>query len=504
MNRRNFLKNCVLSLGTVAFTGCKASATGLNLKNNSVSLAIGKRKPNIIFFLVDDMGWRDCGFMGSKYYETPNMDKLASQGMIFTNAYANAANCAPTRACFLSGKFPMTHGIYTVGSSSRGKSNTRRLIPVTNNDTLATSHTTIAEALKPAGYTSLSIGKWHMGTNEYSPTGQGFDYNVAGNETGSPKGGYFSPYNNPQLPDGPDGEYLPDRLTDEAIKFIDKHKEKPFFLYFPHYSVHTPIQAKDDLKAKYQAKTGDENHFNPTYAAMLDSTDQSLGRIMNRLKELKLTENTIIIFSSDNGGYGPATLMKPLRGSKGMPYEGGIREPTVIAWPGKIKPGTKCDTPIQTFDFYPTILDLASTRKPADKKLDGVSLWPLLQGKTIDREAIYWHSPVYLQKYSGNMEDARDPLFRTRPVSIIRKGDFKLLMFFEEWLLDGGREAIATNNSVELYDLKNDIGETNNLVNNPSYIANRDELLDQLLAWQETNNAPNKITDMPKNPDYVG
>jgi len=487
MDRRDFLKKCAA-----------VGAGGFVLSNRTLKVRTGPKKPNIVFIMIDDMGARDVGFMGSEYYETPNIDKLAGEGMVFTNAYANAANCAPTRACFLTGQYSPRHGVYTVGNSARGSSSDRRLIPIANDTTLDSHHITIAEALKPAGYVSVSIGKWHMGTDpDLGPIGQGFDVNVAGFSAGSPPGGYFSPYKNPELPNGPDGEYLTDRLTDESLKFIEANKDRPFFLYMTHYAVHTPIQAKADLIAKYQDKPPSNGQDNPKYAAMIDSVDQGVGRMMDKLDELELTDNTVVFFFSDNGGYVGATSNYPLRGFKGTFYEGGIREPMLVRWPGVVKPGTTCDTPVISTDFFPTILEMAGAKKPPGKTLDGENIVPLLKGQTtLNREAIFWHFPAYLQ---GNVPGARDSKFRTRPVAVVRKGGWKLLLFFEEWVLDGGRAKIDTNNAVELYNLADDISETNNLADTNK--AKRDELLNLLIDWQNSVGAPVPTTP---NPDYSG
>jgi arylsulfatase A-like enzyme len=482
MNRRKFLKSVSKAIAGVVLGGAVAEA-GVRFSEKGV-----RKAPNIIFIMIDDMGWRDAGFMGSRYYETPNIDKLASEGMVFTNAYANAANCAPTRACLLTGQYTPRHGVITVGSSARGQSKDRRLIPVANDTTLDAHHVTIAEVLKPAGYVSASMGKWHMGDPPaLGPVGQGFDINVAGNSTGSPRGGYFSPYKNPQLPNpGHVGEYLTDRLTDEAIAFVGANKDRPFFLYLPHYAVHTPIQAKAELIAKYKSKPPSNGQGNARYAAMIDSIDQGVGRIMKKLDELKLADNTVVFFFSDNGGYGGATSMAPLRGSKGMFYEGGIREPMIVRWPGRVKRGSRCDEPVISTDFFPTLLEIAGVAKPAGKTLDGVSLMRLLKGaESLDREALYWHFPAYLQ---GNFSGSRDRKFRTRPVGVIRKGKWKLLQYFEEWVLDGGWGKIDTNNAIELYDLENDLSETTNLAN--ANKGKRDELLNMLTEWQKAVKAP--------------
>jgi arylsulfatase A-like enzyme len=488
MNRRNFLKKTALTAAVTAFSG------RISLAQSVPSPVKLGAKPNFVFLFIDDMGYKDAGFMGSKYYETPNIDKLASQGMIFTSAYANAPNCAPSRACLMSGQYTPRHGIYTVSNPDRGPAHLRKLIPTPNKTVLNPDIITIPEALKPAGYTSASMGKWHLGEDpEAGPTAQGFDINVAGNHSGSPRGGYFSPYNNPNLTSGPKGEYLTDRLTDEAVKFIHQSKDKPFFLYLTHYAVHTPIQAKNDLTEKYKDKPGSNGHDNPKYAAMIDSMDQSVGRIMEALDELKIADNTVVVFFSDNGGYGPVTSMAPLKGAKGMLYEGGIREPMIVRWPAKVKPKSTCDTPVIGIDFFPTFLDIAGIAKPKDKILDGVSILPLLTSKgDLKREAIFWHFPAYLQKSGseasghGGLKGAKKA-FRTTPASAVRQGDYKLIEFFED-------------NELELYNLKDDIGETTNLAKaNPEKTK---ELHQLLKNWRKNINAPVPTEKNPKyNPD---
>jgi arylsulfatase A-like enzyme len=327
-------------------------------------------KPNIVFFFIDDMGWTDLGFMGSEYYETPNIDRLAGEGMVFTDAYANAPNCAPSRACLMSGQYGPRHGIFTVGDPKRGNHPFRKLEPVPNKTVLADRFITIAESLKTNGYVSASMGKWHLGAD---PRSQGFDVNIAGKEWGSPSGGgYHSPYRYPNLVQKEKGEYLTDRLTQEAEKFIEANKDESFFLYLTHYAVHTPIQAKDELTAKYEKKPKSEHHKNAKYAAMVESVDDSVGAVLKKLDELKLAENTVVFFFSDNGGFGGATSNHPLRGSKGMLYEGGIREPMIVKWPGVTKPGSRCNEPVIGIDYYPTFLEITGTKSPADYTLDGV------------------------------------------------------------------------------------------------------------------------------------
>ena len=441
--------------------------------------------PNVILFLVDDLGWKDVGFMGSNYYETPNIDNLASQGMVFTNAYANAPNCAPTRASLMTGLYTPRHGIYTVASSERGKAEDRKLVPTANSKQLPGHFTTIAEALKEQGYTTAHLGKWHLGeSDQTSPEAQGFDVNVGGNQAGHPKS-YFSPYNNANLEDGPEGEYLTDRLTDEALKFIEENQEGPFFLYFSHYSVHTPIQGKAALVEKYKGKDADSGQDNPDYAAMVESTDQSLGRTMEKLKELGLDENTLVIFFSDNGGHGAITSQHPLRGSKGMLYEGGFREPMIAWWPGKIDSGTLSDEPVIGIDFYPTILEIAGA-VPQEYSVDGESLIPLLYQKgSLEREAIYWHFPAYLEGYKG-IKHPQDLTrgWRAVPSGAIRKGNWKLIEDFE-------------TGDLELYDLQKDVAESNNLA--VTHQSKREELLQDLKSWRIKVNAP---VPTQINPDY--
>ena len=430
------------------------------------------QKPNIVLFLIDDMGWMDVGFNGQKYYETPNIDKLAQDGMIFTNAYANASNCAPTRACLMSGKYSPRHGVYTVNNSDRGKSTDRRLIPHPNNTILDGSFFTLAEAMKGAGYITGHFGKWHLGDGaETSPEGQGFDVNIAGDHRGAPPT-YFSPYKLPKLADGPDGEYLTDRLTDEAITFIENNQANNFFLYFPHYAVHTPIQAKSDMTAKYEDILPDDlDPRSPKYAAMVESVDQSVGRIIDKLNELNLSDNTIVIFFADNGGHGKYTNIEPLRGYKGTYYEGGMREPMAIKWPAQITAGTTCNEPIISTDFYPTLAEIVGATLPADYQLDGESLLPLMeQTGNLNREAIYWHAPHYLQEYIS--ENGK---FRCTPSSVIRKGKWKLIEYYE-------------TGNIELFNLDKDISEK---YDSAEFLPEKvNELLADLHNWQTEVDAP--------------
>jgi arylsulfatase A-like enzyme len=448
-----------------------------------------ENRPNIIFILVDDMGWKDVGFMGSEYYETPNIDRLASKGMVFTQAYSGAANSAPTRACLLTGQYAPRNGLYTVSNSDRGDAAERRLIPIANKTEIPLSKIIVPEALKSAGYISAAIGKWHIG---HTPIQQGFDVGFDREAMGF-KGGHFNS----------NGEYLADRLTDEAVNFIIEHNPastgRPFFLYLAHHAVHTPIEAKEEIISKYRKKPASGCHQNPVYAAMIHSVDESVAKLNSKLIELGLSENTILILYSDNGGHGTFTCQKPLRGGKGMFYEGGIRVPMFVYWPLKIKPASVCDVPVISTDFYPTFLDIAGISNTGNHTLDGTTLLPLLEGgKTLERNKLFWHFPAYLESYAGLKEDSRDPLFRSRPVSVIRKGDWKLMLFHEEWVLDGGRAKISENNSVELYNLAKDQGERNNLCNKE--IIKRDELLEELLQWIKETDAP---IPSEKNREYI-
>ena len=430
-------------------------------------------RPNVVLIVVDDLGWRDLGCQGSGYFLTPQIDHLAASGMRFTNAYANAPNCAPSRACLMSGQYTPRHGVYTVGSSERGRSENRRLVPTPNTEDLREDVVTLAEALRGCGYATVHLGKWHLGAD---PTTQGFDRNVAGNRAGSPPGGHFSPYRNPQLADGPKGEYLTDRLTDEAIAFLlERPKDRPFFLQLCHYAVHTPIQSKQELRAKFRDRPGPEPR-NPSYAAMVESVDQGVGRLLGALDELRLRDDTVVVLFSDNGGHGPVTSMAPLRGAKGMLYEGGIRVPLLVSWPGHVPAGRVQDTPVIGTDLFPTLLALAGGEPPAGQVLDGVDLGALWRGEPagadLQGRSLFWHMPVYLEATAATR--AEGP-WRTTPAGAMRRGRWKLLEFFED-----GR--------LELYDLGADEGEQHDLSSSqPEVVA---QLHGELVRWRTQVGAP--------------
>ncbi len=443
--------------------------------------------PNILFIFADDLGWRDTSFMGSDFYETPHLDQLAREGMIFTDAYSGAANCAPARACLLSGQYSPRHEIYNVGTGPRGKAKHRKLLHLPGVNTLRPNISTWARQLQKAGYQTASIGKWHLSKD---PVPYGFHLNIAGTHSGSPPKGYYPPHGNvPGLENAPPDEYLTDRLNAEAVKFIKKNHQQPWMLYLTHFAVHTPLQPKKELIEKYQNKEPGKLHQHAIMAAMIQALDDGVGRLIQTLKELEIEKNTVVIFYSDNGGYGPATDMDPLKGYKGTYYEGGIRVPLAIKWPDVVKPGSKSSIPVTGVDLYPTLCEIAGAQLPANQNLDGISLVPLLRGQTPEQfinRPLFWHFPAYLQSYSDPRSklEQRDPLFRSRPCSIVRSGNWKLHQYFE----DGG---------LELYNLKDDIGESRNLAkSNP---AKTSELLQVLKSWQKQIKAPVPTTP---NPEY--
>jgi len=430
-------------------------------------------KPNVIYINVDDLGWKDLGYMGSDYFETPVIDNLATQGMSFTDGYAAAANCAPSRACLISGQNTPRHGVYTVLSSDRGHTKTRKIIPIKNTKHLTDAQFTMAEMFKKAGYTTGTFGKWHVTKN---PLNDGFDVNIGGNHKGNPgHEGYAAPYNKlPNLDLAEEGENLTDRLTNEAIKFIHQHKNKPFFLYLPYYAVHTPLMGKPHLVKKYEHKKSEASTESAIYAAMVENVDTNIGHLLETLEALNLSNNTLLVFTSDNGGIRAISKQDPLRAGKGSYYEGGTRVPYIVKWPGKIKPNSQSNIPITNLDFFPTFQSVLGLEFP-NKTLDGVDLMPLLKGGSIEERALFWHFPIYLQAYDSQKDDGRDPLFRTRPGSTIRDGKWKLHQYFEDGVL-------------ELYNLKNDMGERRNLAK--SHPKKAQQLLKKLNAWRQEIKAP--------------
>lgn len=441
-------------------------------------------KPNIIYILADDLGWTDLACQGSKYYETPNIDRLAAQSLRLTN-YHNCQNCQPTRAALLSGQYAPRTGTYTVGGIDRFHWQSRPLRPVDNVQNLPLEKVTIAQTLKQAGYATALFGKWHLGNGaEHHPGRRGFDEAIVSN------GRHFDFDTSPKT-DYPQGQYLADFLTDKAVDFIRRQKDGPFFLYLPHFGVHSPYQAKAELIARFKNKPGVGGHKDPVYAAMIASVDESVGRITALLDELQIADNTVVIFSSDNGGVGgyvregvkqagDVTDNTPLRSGKGSLYEGGTRDPFIVRWPGKTKPGTTCDVPAIHVDVFPTFAQIGGAQLPSGQVLDGESLVKLFENPQakLEREAIYQHFPGYLGAGGGG--------WRTTPVSLIQAGDWKLMEFLED-----GR--------LELYNLKDDIGETNNLANTMPDKAR--ELHGKLVAWRKEINAPMPTPNKPQTDD---
>lgn len=447
-----------------------------------------RRPPNFVFFLVDDLGWRDPGVFGSTFHLTPQIDRLAASGMRFTQAYAASPVCSPTRASLLTGRHPARLDITDwIGGKQRGD-----LLPAEYRDHLPQEEVTLAEVLKGAGYATGYFGKWHLGDAPHLPESQGFDVNVGGTGAGQPAS-YFYPYKAqegkdpywdvPDLEGGTEGEYLTDRLTEEALSFVSDHRDGPFLLYLAHFAVHTPIQSKAELTQRYTARRdslpapggpGTEKEHgrattrlvqdDPAYAGMVQSVDESLGRILDRVRDLGLEESTIVLFMSDNGGLstvagdraGPTTN-EPLRAGKGWLYEGGIREPMIIRWPGVVEKGSVASEPVMSTDFFPTMLAMAGVSPPRGVELDGLSLEPLLRGEGhLDRDALFWHFPHY--HGSGN-----------RPSGAVRVGPWKLI----EWFEDG---------QVELYNLDEDPEEAHDRSGDEPERAR--ELQERLRAWR--------------------
>jgi len=456
------------------------------------------RQPNILFILADDLGWRDLGNEGSAFYESPNLDRLARAGLKFTQGYAACQVCSPSRASILTGKYPPKHGVTdwigeTSGPAWRELGRESSLLPADYEHSLRSSEITLADALRLAGYQTFFAGKWHLGGENSRPEDHGFMINKGGWDAGSPHGGYFSPYGNPALPDGPPGESLPIRLARETSAFIGANRDKPFLAYLSFYSVHSPIQTTPKLWRKYRDKAAaiEGTHVTqrfvwdrrlpvrqvqdcPVYAGMIESMDDAVGLVLAKLKELGLDKDTIICFTSDNGGVSSgdafSTSNLPLRGGKGRQWEGGLREPFYIVAPGLTKPDTICEVPVSGIDWYPTLLELAGVPVPAQQAVDGVSLVPLLKGGHIPDRALFWHYPHY-----GNQGG--------EPSSIVTHDGWKLIHYYEN-----GRD--------ELYHLSTDPGETNDLAS--VELARAKTMRDQLDAWLLATGAKFPLPD----PEY--
>lgn len=437
--------------------------------------------PNVVVFLADDLGQRDLGCYGSTFHETPHLDRLAREGARFTDAYAACPVCSPTRASLMTGQWPQRLGVTDyIGAPTRPelwKRNTR-LLPAPYADRLALEATTLGEAMRAAGYATFFAGKWHLGPEGWWPEDQGFDLNRGGTDRGGPYGGnkYFSPYGNPRLSDGPEGEHLPDRLAAETAAFIEANRDRPFFAYYAFYDVHTPLMAREDLRRKYEAKRarlglreqwgreGDRDvrlvQEHAVYAGMVEAMDQAVGRVLAKLDELGLADDTLVIFTSDNGGLstseGWPTSNQPFRGGKGWLYEGGIREPFLARWPAVIPAGSVVADPVSSPDLFATLLDVAGSRPEPGRILDGLSLMPVFKGGRLAERALFWHYPHY-----GNQGGA--------PGAAIRRGDWKLI----EWQED---------DRVELFDLTSDPGEQRDRAATEPAVVER--LRRELKAWQ--------------------
>lgn len=435
MNRRSFMASVGAGVGTWAASGTAWSAP---------AASAGQRPKNFVIILIDDLGWADLGCYGSTFYETPNLDRLAKEGVRFTNAYAAAPVCSPTRASIMTGKVPARTGItnFLPGKHPLPHS---RLIGVECVQKLPLSEITLAEALKTRGYATSHVGKWHLGPKGFWPEDQGFDSNVGGTGSGSPRSYFYPKWGDNPPVSGKPGDYLTDRLTDFAVEAIRTHQQHPFFLYFAHHAVHIPVEAKQELVAKYKAKLKPGQPQNdPAYAAMVQSMDESVGRVMSELERLKLKDDTLVLFTSDNGGLSapewkktPVTSNAPLREGKGFLYEGGVRVP-LIAWGGGAGRGLTCDAAMSSIDFYPTLLNQAGAAIPEPESRDGVDITSLIQsGGTAPERTLYWHYPHYSNQGG-------------KPSSSIRRGNFKLIEFHE----DG---------HAELYDLREDLSEKKDL-----------------------------------------
>lgn len=451
-------------IGVLALLGCPQPS------------AAQTKHPNVILILIDDLGWTDLGCQGSKFYGTPHIDALAASGMRFTHGYSACTVCSPTRAAVLTGMYSARLHI-TDWIEGHKRPFAKLNVP---DWTMHLPHETLtmAEAFRASGYATCHVGKWHLGGEEFWPTTQGFDQNIGGNHRGQPPS-YFFPYERdniklPGLAEGQEGEYLTDRLTEEAIRFITASQDRPFFLYLPHYTVHTPLAAKPVLVAKYRAKAErmpDQPHTNAVYAAMIESLDGGIGKLLAALDRLKLRDSTIVIFTSDNGGLMSSTSNVPLRVGKGSAYEGGVRVPLFVSYPPVIMAGSKSDVPAMSIDLLPTLVELCGLDLAKAPAWDGVSLAPILKRSgSFQREALYWHYPHY---HPGG----------ATPYGAIRAGSYRLVEFYED-------------SKVELYNLKDDVGETTDL--SAAQPTKRDELLAKLRSWRKEVGA-----QMPTpNPDY--
>jgi len=504
-------------LGGVGAAGASAVATGW--RSPAVASGVGaglaplSDPPNIVLIMTDDLGWFDLGCYGSTFYETPNLDRLAGEGVRFTDAYAAAPVCSPTRAAIMTGKYPASVGITQyLGGAAVG-----RLTDVPYFAGLPWSEQSIARTLRDGGYATWHVGKWHLGPDASYPERHGFDVNIGGSSNGLPPGGFFSPYGISTLPDGPEGEYLTDRLTDESVDLIESAGSEPFFLHLSHYAPHVPIEAPEALVEKYRRKAADldlddidpfeegepfphwpqrfqnvrrrQLQFDPEYAAMIESIDTNIGRVLDALERTGKADNTLVLFSSDNGGLataeGSPTFNGPLAEGKGWLYEGGIRVPLLVRWPAQIPAGSVVSEPVPSPDVYPTFLEATGLPRPQRQQLEGTSFLPLLLGDQLERGPIFWHYPHYSNQ-GGT------------PAAAVRDGNWKLIHFYED-------------DRVEFYDLNHDLGENHDLAGSVQHRAKLTRLRRLLKAWQELVDArvprPNPspaFPDLPGDSEFDG
>lgn len=449
-------------------------------------------KPNIIFIMADDLGWKDVGYAGAEFFETPNIDAFARKGMRFDAAYSGGPNCAPTRACIMTGTYTPRHSIYTPGGKAKGKTSYMKLLvpavsrkdkklaeqakqefPILND--LDPRFVCIPEVLRSAGYASARIGKWHLGNDV-----QGFDLSTSDGK-GSMKDNFYGDID------------VAEQLTNRALRFIEENRQKPFFLYLTHWDVHGPLRARDAVVAKYQKKLAalpedKRRNFNAVYAAMIEAVDTSVGRIADRIDELGLGENTLIVFTSDNGGIASVSQLDPLRGEKGSLFEAGVRVPCAMRWTGRIKPGSACATPITSVDYLPTFARLGEVKLPEGQAVDGVDLSPLMEGRAIVDRGIFWHYPLYLEGRGLGlvMADGKKHSWRGFPSTSMRRGNWKMIEFHE-------------SDTVALYDLSKDPGEQQDLSASLAEVTTK--LRAEIDAWQAATKAP--VPSTP-NPEYIG
>ncbi|MHC4171516.1 MAG: sulfatase [Planctomycetota bacterium] len=475
MNRREFLKSTVFATATFALPGCSAKVSSLGFGSLNKDI---KPKPNILFILADDLGWSQIGCYGSdpalrepsSFYETPNIDRLAGEGMKFTDAYAACPVCSPTRASIMTGKYPAR--LHVTDFIAGGAFPYEKLKQPEWQKYLPLEETTIAEVFKTAGYATASFGKWHLSiakkppeSGPYNPDKQGFDESII----------TYKPKSNQ---DPEKDAHNVEAITKKSLEFLEKNKNKPFFLYVTHNTIHNPLLGKSKLVEKYRNKPGsDLTQNNPVVGAMVEELDNSVGRLLKKLEELEIADKTIVVFFSDNGGLESAAKQTPLRSGKANLYEGGIREPLIVRWPGVVKPGSICSEPVISVDFFPTFLEILGLENKAKKAIDGVSIVPLLkQTGSLNRKAIYWHYPHYHSSSIG-------------PCGAVRRGNYKLIEWFDETICGPG-------NRFELYNLKEDIGEQNNLAKKMPQKAR--ELRKLLANWRSEVNAQM----LTPNPDY--